>query len=245
MAIVARVTRSQPNEELEGFELIPSEFGDIKDIVDIQTDPGADNEYHVTVHSGNFTGITAINVPDYVNVVILPGADFSDGAWIGSVENVVDLNRLGGGSFGPGDDFELPDDLIVNGKLTVRNSLGDDTSVFEENLDIQGDLDTTGDIICQSLTERSSIDFKKDVNALNSEIDSVMKLRPVSFTWKETNEKDVGLIAEEVNEHYPEFVKKDEDGNAVGVNYSKLTTVLIKSIQELKKELDDVKKNVM
>jgi len=62
----------------------------------------------------------------------------------------------------------------------------------------------------------------------------------VDFTWKENKEDDKGLIAEEVNEVYPEFVTKDEDGNPVGVQYSKLTSVLIEAVQTLDKRLQQV-----
>jgi len=121
MAIVSRVSRSRPNEDLEGFELLPSEFGQIKDIIDVDSDPGNNNEYQVTVQPGNYSGITGINVPPYVNVVVLPGAEFDDGAFVGSTENVVDLNKLAGSG------FSLPDDLTVNGNLTVQNNTASDT----------------------------------------------------------------------------------------------------------------------
>jgi len=49
-----------------------------------------------------------------------------------------------------------------------------------------------------------------------------------------------GLIAQELQEIYPELVCKGQDGYW-GVNYVELVPILIRSIQELKQELDDVK----
>ena len=49
---------------------------------------------------------------------------------------------------------------------------------------------------------------------------------------------NIGLIADEVEKIYPEFVSKTEDGEIEGIEYSKLTTVLIQSIKELKEIVD-------
>jgi hypothetical protein len=59
-----------------------------------------------------------------------------------------------------------------------------------------------------------------------------MQLNPVSYTLKETHEPSLGLISEEVREIYPEFVK----GN--GITYSKIVSVLISSVKELKRMID-------
>jgi hypothetical protein len=62
---------------------------------------------------------------------------------------------------------------------------------------------------------------------MSSQLDNLKKLKPVSYTRKETNKKELGLIAEEVQEVYPEFV------NGKGINYSKMVSVLINAVQEL------------
>ena len=56
---------------------------------------------------------------------------------------------------------------------------------------------------------------------------------PVSFNWKEDNREDIGLIAEQIHDVYPEFIGKNPNGEIQGIKYSKLTAVLVKSIQEL------------
>ena len=50
-----------------------------------------------------------------------------------------------------------------------------------------------------------------------------------------------GLIAQELQEIYPELVNKEQDGY-LSINYVELVPVLIRSIQELKQELDEVRK---
>ncbi len=49
-----------------------------------------------------------------------------------------------------------------------------------------------------------------------------------------------GLSAQELQEIYPELVVEGQDGN-FGINYIELVPILIRSIQELKQELDAVK----
>ena len=49
-----------------------------------------------------------------------------------------------------------------------------------------------------------------------------------------------GLSAQELQEIYPELVVEGQDGN-FGINYNELVPILIRSIQELKQELDAVK----
>ena len=98
---------------------------------------------------------------------------------------------------------------------------------------ISGDLDVSGDITCTSLTETSARDLKDNVRNMNNELYKVLKLRPVSYDWKETKESDKGFIAEELNEVYPELTSVDDDGKSTGVKYTKMTSVLTRALQEL------------
>ena len=114
-----------------------------------------------------------------------------------------------------------------------------------DNPTIQGNLTSAGataeisaasgsinDLEVVRLTETSALIYKDNVQTLDSS-DSIFNLRPVSFNWKSDNREDIGLVADEVKEVYPQLVKSDAEGNALGVNYSKLTAVLIKAVQDL------------
>ena len=48
------------------------------------------------------------------------------------------------------------------------------------------------------------------------------------------------MIAQEVEEVYPEFVSEGEDG-IKGVDYSKMVAVLIESVKELTEEVNTLK----
>ena len=98
----------------------------------------------------------------------------------------------------------------------------------------------SGNVSAASITETSARKFKDNIVPLDSQIDNIGKLNPVSFNWKKDNKQDIGLIAEEVAEVYPEMVRYEAD-EVTGVNYSKLTAILIKAMQEQQKQIDELK----
>ena len=90
-----------------------------------------------------------------------------------------------------------------------------------------------------SLTETSALRYKENIQNLEDS-SKLLELRPVSFDWKKDKKHDIGLIAEEVNEHIPEMVSIDEDGNIEGVKYSKLTSLLIKAVQDQQQTIEQL-----
>jgi hypothetical protein len=68
-------------------------------------------------------------------------------------------------------------------------------------------------------------------------------LNPVTYRNKQTNKQDIGLIAHELQEYYPELVTGEKDGRDIqSVNYIGLIPVLINEIKNLKK---NNKKNLL
>jgi hypothetical protein len=83
--------------------------------------------------------------------------------------------------------------------------------------------------------QTSDARLKQGIANLKYGLSQVMQLRPVSFQWKDGNDKGthLGLIAQEVDAVLPEAVQKGADADApLGMNYSSLIPVLIKAIQE-------------
>ena len=49
------------------------------------------------------------------------------------------------------------------------------------------------------------------------------------------------MIAEEVNEIFPELVTKDENGEVNSMSYSRMTAVLLEAVKELSQEVKELK----
>lgn len=124
----------------------------------------------------------------------------------------------------------------------------------ENTVDLIGKNSSTWGIWrAASFNSQSSKYVKKNIkDVTEKEARNILKLRPVKFDYKNsdlTNQR--GLIAEEVLEIMPEMVNvpkdytgfnKDEPWNTPSIDYSKFVPYLIKMIQILQKEIDDLKK---
>ena len=123
--------------------------------------------------------------------------------------------------------------------LTIAGNINTGQGTTEVYL-MNQNIRTSDDVSFNSITETSAFRYKENVETLDS-ANIIHNLRPVTFDWKDTGHKDYGLIAEEVNEHLPELVKKsDVTGEVEGIKYTKLTSLLIKVVQDQSKQIKDL-----
>ena len=94
------------------------------------------------------------------------------------------------------------------------------------------------------LTESSSLKLKENVKTSEGNLEKVVNLRPVTYNKIGSQTTELGLIAEEVAEVYPEFVQYDESGEPIGVNYSRLTAALIGAVKELTNQVQELNKKI-
>jgi hypothetical protein len=119
-------------------------------------------------------------------------------------------------------------------------SAGGVTLNAEANLTFNGStLTVTGTIV-----ETSAKRYKTNIESLEDQLNKVLNLNPVRYEWINNGSQDIGLIAEEVYQIYPELVDIAPDGQIKGIKYTKMVSVLIKSIQELKQEIEQVKAQI-
>jgi hypothetical protein len=70
-------------------------------------------------------------------------------------------------------------------------------------------------------------------------------LRPLSYFNRLSGKEDMGLIAHELQEHFPYLVNGEKDAeNYQSVNYLGLIGLLVKEVQDLKKEIKEIKSNM-
>ena len=62
------------------------------------------------------------------------------------------------------------------------------------------------------------------------------------YKWKSADERTYGVVAHELQEVLPQAVDGNKDDEQMqGVDYSKIVPILVKSIQELKAEIELLK----
>lgn len=108
-------------------------------------------------------------------------------------------------------------------------------------------LSTDADLVATDFVRPSDERLKTDVVPLNANA----RLNPVRFVWIEDGTPDIGFLAGQIEEAYPEAVRLFEIDGVVykAVAYDKLTAVLaaqlnyaMTQIEELRKEIDEIKK---
>lgn len=91
--------------------------------------------------------------------------------------------------------------------------------------------------------DTSSARYKDNIRDSVYGLSHVMQMRSTQFEYKEGGRSDVGLIAEELQPIVPELVGINKEGQADSVSYDRMVSVLVKAIQELKAEIDQLKGN--
>ncbi|MDQ5951744.1 MAG: Peptidase protein, partial [Patescibacteria group bacterium] len=93
----------------------------------------------------------------------------------------------------------------------------------------------------------SSIRWKRDLAPLENALDKVLAMRGLYYTWDEAHGgfRDMGMIAEEVLLQVPEIVAIDPSapGFASGMDYGKLTPVLVEAIKEQQRQIVSLSNN--
>ena len=122
--------------------------------------------------------------------------------------------------------------LDVNGIVRIR-SWG-----LTPTHDVQVNAD--GDLCKVSSSKR----YKKNIRELESDPDKILNLEPVSFEWKTTSEKSIGLIAEDVHELIPDLVGYDNEGRPDAVRYELVSLYLLEAMKELKAENEELRQRI-
>ncbi|GEM_PF-5215912 len=92
--------------------------------------------------------------------------------------------------------------------------------------------------------------FKRDIVPLNGSLDKLSRLQGVSYYLRTKEfpamafsaEKQIGFIAQDVEQVYPELVRTDKQGYK-SVTYASMTPILVEAIKELKARIEQLEKD--
>lgn len=162
--------------------------------------------------------------------------------------------------------IELDEDLIghvqtigmgndyhnYNASGQVRTFVNVTGSAVEQLRIVSNDAHFKGDVIAFSST-LSDARLKDDVKTIENASDKVSRLRGVEYTWNKGSrlgQREIGLIAQEVESVVPSIVKEKEmhllDGETYKtVDYEKLVALLIESNKEQQEIISQLEERII
>ena len=102
-----------------------------------------------------------------------------------------------------------------------------------------------GSVTASSFLYTSDERLKENIQPLENPLERVENLRGVSFNWKESGKRDIGFIAQEVEDNEKELVttsSNEELGikDLKAVKYGNITALLVEAVKEIKNKLDSL-----
>jgi len=121
-----------------------------------------------------------------------------------------------------------------NTKITLKDSKKD--LYLESDIIIKGTIQNPSDL---NLKTNIKVISKNETNLINN-------LSPVTYEYisDENKQSHYGLIAQNVEKYYPNLVKKDMSSNYNSVNYIELIPILIAKVQDLEREIENLKSKI-
>ena len=101
--------------------------------------------------------------------------------------------------------------------------------------------------VTDTLTELSMREMKTNISNMENMLPSVLQMQGVKFDWKKDEDKGLnhyGFIAEDVDKILPNLVSHDSDGKAQGIQYTKMTAVLLEAIKEQQVQIEELKSKI-
>lgn len=124
--------------------------------------------------------------------------------------------------------------LHVNGRARIA-SIPLEASAAQVCFNGAGDLLQCG---------ASSLKWKKNIHRFSAGLDAILRLRPISYQWKEDGRFDVGLGAEDVAKIVPELALRNADGDVTGVKYERINLLLINAVKQQQGQIETLERQV-
>ena len=181
----------------------------------------------VTIPDTTFT-VAGINIAQTISAT----QTFSAGGIV--LNDNITLQLGTGGEF---DLFHNATNNIIN--MTLGNLLVQDTAVTRFTFArTTGDFTATGEV-----TAYSDIRFKDNIEVVADPLTKILSIRGVTYTRKDLEDKEtrhMGVIAQEVEQYFPEVVHTTEDGIKT-VNYGAMAGAFIEAFKEQQKQIDELR----
>jgi hypothetical protein len=139
----------------------------------------------------------------------------------GSAGALTSSNTVSAGTFYP---------VFVNGAGTQSVNIRSTSTAFSFD-------PSTCALTAVDFNSTSDLKLKKNIQQISDPISKVQKLKGITFNWKKDDRPSIGIIAQDVEEIFPELVS--EVNGEKTVNYNGLIGLLIEAIKELNNKIRD------
>ena len=143
--------------------------------------------------------------------------------------NVVGKTKIDG-------EVKMPQNVLIGGaaeETGVKLKVQGDSKII-------GNSTVSGTINTNEIVIGSDYRLKTNIKPLDDTF-VVDHLRPVEYNKNNCDKKEVGFIAHELQNIYPDFVSGSKDSEALqNVNYINLIGILVNEIQMLKKRVNEL-----
>jgi hypothetical protein len=107
------------------------------------------------------------------------------------------------------------------------------------------DVVAGGTTLADAWTTRSSRRFKTNIQPLAGALEKIEQLQGVSYERKADGKREIGVVAEDVDQVVPEIVSHDPRSLEVqGVDYSRLAALLIEAVKSQQSEIQELKAQI-
>jgi hypothetical protein len=160
----------------------------------------------------------------------------SAGAWIGASAINTGLNvAVSGGTTNYA--------ALFNGGNV---GIGETAPAYK--LEVGGDINAAGVVRASGIALISDKRFKTNIVSLKKVLPLLMELEGVYHRWDSTsfpdknfpNQREIGLIAQDLQKVYPELVHEDKQGY-LSVDYAKFSAVLLQAVKEQQVQIEKLK----
>lgn len=127
-----------------------------------------------------------------------------------------------------------PDFIYSGSKVGINNTVNDLTY----NLEVSGSIRASAAVLSNS-DER----LKENIYPIDNALSRVGQIEGVYFDWKKGGDRQVGVIAQQVEKVLPEVVSQDKD-SYLSVDYSKIVPLLIEAINEQNSIIMDLEERI-
>ena len=169
--------------------------------------------------------------------------DFTTGEFDGVYANLVYVQNHESDFLKVYGRTDLYDLVFCHDILQTQYFQVDGSAGFGDGISCYGNVAVDGTVYADAFLEYSDISLKKDFVKLENISYKLNEINPYYYflkTDENSENKQIGFIAQEVEKVFPELVETKED-NLKTVNYSRFTAILLSAFKEQQNEIDKLK----